>query len=141
MRKILICTRKNKEQPEVDLEEASAAIYKAAAEKRGIQIVIVRDEQLPWRDLKAIHGSFNGAADAAGRRYDTVVLVEVDTCGERTIGKGQYRIAQAALESGNSVVVARPSSTTGSTADLHAVKGLEVYDADDWQTSYGRVEI
>jgi hypothetical protein len=139
-KKILICTRKNKGAQEVELELEAERLYRAVSAQRGDPALVVRDEALPWKDLKAIHGSFNGAADAAGQRYDTVVLVEVEIAGTRTIGKGQYRIANAAMSAGNQVVTARPGKTGEFNVVLTRVLRLVVDDPDDWQASFGRAE-
>jgi hypothetical protein len=139
MKKILICTRKNKGADEVDLEHTSAALYKAVGAGKA---QVVRDEQLPWRDLTAIHGNFNGAARAVGMGYDVIVLVEAEVSpGLRTIGKGQYAIAQAALDAGRTVAVARPGETRGFTVALATVRGLTVRDTSDWKLGYAQVQL
>jgi hypothetical protein len=136
MKKILICTRKNKGGDEMALEQGAAAIY---TERGGDQVKVVRDEELPWRDLKAIHGTFGEAARAVGRKYHVVVLVEVEASpGDRTIGKGQYAIASAAFEAKRVVAVARPGNGPHGVV-LSQVKQLRIVDPNDWKTTHAEV--
>lgn len=137
MKKILICTRKNKETEERDLEMMAAEIYR---ERGGNQVKVVRDEELSWKDLKAIHGTFTEATRSVGRQYDVVVLIEVDDGGDRTIGRGQYEIAKAALGKNNILAVAR-AAPPPRNIQITQVEDLRIVDPDDWATKYAEVVV
>jgi hypothetical protein len=134
MKTVLICTRKNKGPSEIALERAAAALYRAAGGQ------VVRDEQLPWLDLKAVHGNFENAVRAVGSAYDILVVVEEERAfGGRTLGKGQYALAVAAKSAGKTVVVARPGETKGHAVALSRVQEIIVCDTEDWKTGYAKV--
>jgi len=135
MKKILICTRKNKTLEERELELAAAEVYR---KRGGDEVKVMRDEQLSWRDLKAIHGNFNEAARAVGRQYHAVVLVEANNNGDLTLGRGQHAIATAALAKGNVVAVARPGPPP-MNARITRVKALRIVDPNDWAAKYAEV--
>jgi len=135
MKKILICTRKNKGTQERELEMAAADIYK---ERGGSEVKVMRDEELSWRDLKAIHGNYKEATRAVGRQYDVVVLVEAIDGDDRTIGRGQFEIAKAALAKKNILAVARPGPPQRPVT-IQRVQDIRIVNPNDWKTKYAEV--
>ncbi len=126
MKKILIVTRKNRTDTETETAQSVKATLEHGLPGARVQI----DDELDWKRITSHAKSVAGGYRWAAMNFDIFILIE-DSSG--LLARGQYSIAEQALNRGKAVKARRAGTTTN-----RRIASLEVVDKNSWKQGYGK---